>query len=178
MTTDREFCTIPGCVKPPCSRGLCQMHNWRLKHYGDPMREPYEPRLCSIAECGRKRKGRGLCSLHLGRQKRGLPFDYSPPVLAKKRYKMRMRPKHPLADRRGRVYEHRAVLFDCLSGGRLPCFWCGTPLEWLVNLFVDHLNHDRHDNRPENLVPSCNGCNAGRTSKNPRTRQSIYSFAA
>ncbi len=169
-----RFCTIPGCDKPLHNRGMCQMHCWRQKHYGDPLREPYQPKLCSVPGCGQKRKGHGLCPLHLCRKKKGLPLGYRKPTLARKRYKTLMRPDHPLADVRGRVAVHRMVLFDRVSGP-LPCFWCGGPLEWLKNLFVDHLNHDRHDNRPKNLVPACNGCNAGRTIKNPRIRQSVYS---
>lgn len=153
------------------------MHAWRLRHHGNPLYEPYPPRVCALLGCARKCKGRGLCALHLNRMKSGIPLDYTPPKLARKRYRLVTRPAHPLADRRGRVYVHRMVLYDAVGGGRLPCYWCGAPLEWRGNLFVDHLNHDRHDNTPRNLVPACNGCNAGRTSKNSHVRQSVYQAA-
>lgn len=170
-----RFCTMDGCNKPLFCRGLCQMHNWRVKNYGDALREPYEMKGCLVSGCLKKRKAHGLCALHLNRKKRGLPPHYSRQKLAKKRYRILTRPNHPLADNRGRILEHRMVLFNSMGGGRWPCFWCGTPLEWGVNLFVDHRNHDKQDNRLENLLPSCNSCNAGRTINNPRVRTSVYS---
>jgi hypothetical protein len=167
-------CSVIDCDKPGTRRGgLCQMHSWRLRHYGDVHRVRAR-RLCSVADCSRPNKANGLCQLHRRRFERGLPTDYVASPLAKKRYRMQTRHSHPLADVRGRVYVHRVALYDSVDGSRLPCFWCGAPLEWLVNLCVDHFNHDRHDNNPTNLLPACNGCNAGRTSKNPRVRQPIY----
>jgi hypothetical protein len=176
-------CSIEGCAKPRYAKnGYCQMHNWRLQTHGNPFYQRPTV-LCIVDGCGRKHSGNGLCALHRRRRARGLPLDYVRPRLPPKRYRLLKRKTHPLADKLGRVYEHRLALFDSMvatkaigagGGGRIPCFWCGRPVEWLVTLFVDHLNFDRHDNRPENLVPSCNGCNAGRTSANPRIRTSIY----
>ena len=60
------------------------------------------------------------------------------------------------------VYEHRLVLFDAIGYGPHVCHWCSAPVEWMVDLQVDHLNRVRDDNRPENLVPSCAPCNTGR----------------
>lgn len=171
-------CSVNGCMKPYFCSGFCQMHRWRMRHYGNPLRERNPRPVCSVEGCHSVVKGYALCQLHLLRRKRGLPMDYAKPTLQKKRYRIIRDPSHPLSDRRGRVYEHRAVLFNIVEGRRVPCFWCGKPLEWLTNLFVDHLNHDRHDNRSTNLVPSCNGCNAGRTRNNPRVRKSVYSCGA
>ncbi len=170
-----KLCTIPGCAKPLSRHGLCQMHNWRLVHHGDVHHRRAPPPPCAIVGCTRPLKGHGLCMLHLGRRRRGLPSDYTPPPLPRKRYRARVLRGHPLADARGRVYAHRVALYDSIPVDPIPCFWCGAPLTWGVDLFVDHLNHDRHDNAPTNLVPACNGCNAGRTSANPRIRQSVYS---
>jgi hypothetical protein len=69
------------------------------------------------------------------------------------------------------------VLFDRIKYARVPCFWCGKRLVFGDNLFVDHLNHDRHDNRVANLVPACNWCNAGRTRTNSKVRTSVYEAA-
>lgn len=168
-------CSIDGCVKPKYSNGFCQMHNWRVKHYGDPLRVRPERPLCSVDGCSRVIKARGLCQLHFGRQKRGLPFDYTRPTIAPQRYRLLRHPEHPLADARGRVYEHRIVLFAQIGWMRVPCFWCGCGISFAEKLVPDHLNHDRQDNRPVNLVPSCNSCNAGRTRRNPRVRTSVYS---
>lgn len=80
-------------------------------------------------------------------------------------------PDHPLAGVNGYVAEHRAVLFDLIGPGEHPCHWCGKHVRWtnrLVGtghagmLVVDHVNANGLDNRVENLVPSCQGCNASR----------------
>jgi AraC-like DNA-binding protein len=70
--------------------------------------------------------------------------------------------KHPAANVSGVTREHRIVLWDKLEGQDAPCNWCGMDLKWGVNLVADHLNWDRADNRPENLVPSCQPCNGKR----------------
>lgn len=75
-------------------------------------------------------------------------------------------PTHPLAGRRGEVYEHRAVLFDQIGSGAHPCFKCGRIVRWqdppISALVVDHINSDHADNRPDNLRPACINCNATR----------------
>ena len=173
----KRLCKIDGCGKPKDREGLCQMHAWRLRHYGDPnyKREPRIVLVCDVPNCERSAVGRGLCQLHLSRKRKGIPQDFTRPKLQKQRYRQLTRPDHPLANKRGRVYEHRMVLFDQIGDVRVPCFWCGDPLEWRVSLCVDHLDHNRHHNVSTNLVPACNGCNAGRTISNPQIRQSIYS---
>ncbi len=170
-----KTCSIAGCGKPKEIRGWCQMHHWRWKKFGDPLREPYPTKLCSLEGCALKHKAGGLCLKHYRRKKSGVPLDYVRPVLAKKRYRVLTRPDHPLAWPNGRVSEHRMVLYDSIGVAVVPCFWCGKGLSFAWNnLVVDHLNHDRHDNRLKNLVPSCNGCNAGRTATSSQVRTSIY----
>lgn len=65
---------------------------------------------------------------------------------------------------------HRVVLYDKIGPGPHPCHWCGKPVDWTTNrnggigqLVADHVNDDRGDNRPENIVPSCRGCNGQRS---------------
>lgn len=81
------------------------------------------------------------------------------------------RPGHVLAGVNGYVAEHRAVLFDKIGYGPHLCHWCGKGIRWTSRLVgtghdgmlvADHVNVDGFDNRPENLVPSCQGCNATR----------------
>lgn len=79
---------------------------------------------------------------------------------------------HPLATTGSVVMEHRKVLFDTIGPGPHECHWnetygCGRiSLEWGGlqgdSLCVDHLDHDRTNNAPENLVPSCIACNLRR----------------
>lgn len=79
-------------------------------------------------------------------------------------YAVIVEPGHPLADKAGRLYEHRAVLHAKHNHGAEgcpPCYWCAATLTWKT-LVVDHLNEQKMDNRPENLVPACNRCNRAR----------------
>ncbi|MGI8721199.1 MAG: hypothetical protein ACR2JG_03120 [Geodermatophilaceae bacterium] len=70
---------------------------------------------------------------------------------------------HPLADNQGRVYEHRLVLYAVLGPGTFPCHWCRKPVDWDERtLHVDHLDDDKTNNNPANLVPSCLVCNVRR----------------
>lgn len=77
---------------------------------------------------------------------------------------------HPLAYK-GTIGEHRKVLYEKIGPGPHRCHWewCGhRELNWLWDypnrLEADHLDHDRTNNSPENLVPCCRSCNAKRAS--------------
>ena len=86
--------------------------------------------------------------------------------------------KHPAANPCGITGHHRIVLWDKLNGQDVPCHWCGNEVSWsktypndLDALVVDHVNLDKHDNSPENLVPSCQRCNMSRPGgRKPRKR--------
>lgn len=88
-------------------------------------------------------------------------------------YRKLYRPRHPLAKSSGRVFEHRVVLYSKMNGEDGTCHWCGCFVGWLAKalptaegyLTVDHLDHDRLNNEPENLVPACNPCNGHRYAK-------------
>lgn len=73
-------------------------------------------------------------------------------------------PSHPLAHADGVVRVHRAVLYDAIGPGVHECHWCGQVLTWGESLVVDHVDEDTWNNSPENLVPSCRGCNGTRPS--------------
>ena len=56
------------------------------------------------------------------------------------------------------------VLWEKIGPGSHPCHWCGHLLVWMhglsaESLQVDHLDEDRANNDPTNLVPSCHTCN-------------------
>lgn len=75
---------------------------------------------------------------------------------------------HPLTGKgelSGNAFEHRVVLWDKLGCQSLdcvhPCEWCGKSLTW-ATIKADHIDRDRLNNDPDNLVPSCNGCNIRR----------------
>jgi len=74
---------------------------------------------------------------------------------------------HPLANARGRLREHRKVLYDKIGPGEHRCHWCGVMVCWEGGtLAPDHLDWDVANNHPDNLVPCCWACNSAR--KNPQ----------
>jgi 5-methylcytosine-specific restriction endonuclease McrA len=69
---------------------------------------------------------------------------------------------HPLDTGVGAVYVHRLVLWEKLAGTDTYCHWCGDPLDWGSTLHIDHLDNDKDNNDPANLVPSCDKCNGSK----------------
>lgn len=70
---------------------------------------------------------------------------------------------HPLATpgKPNDLYEHRAVFFVEHGPGPFSCHHCGAVVTW-NDMHVDHLNDDKADNTPANLVASCAACNTWR----------------
>lgn len=130
-----KICTVPPCQKPARSpkASYCETHYARLRRNG-----------------------------HLG-------------LSARKRrdqagYKLCMPPEgHPLWNRGRMVREHRLILFGKIGAGEHLCHWCSRVVAWertypqdADGLCVDHLDGDKSNNDPSNLVPCCNRCNLGR----------------
>lgn len=72
---------------------------------------------------------------------------------------------HPLAQKDGHQYVHRVALFDKIGDGAHKCHWCPKELTWKgpgPRIVVDHLDEDRWNNDPDNLVPACRTCNSHR----------------
>jgi hypothetical protein len=91
--------------------------------------------------------------------------------------KMRSVPSHPIAPPSGVVAFSRLVLYEKIGAGTHPCHWCGAPVTWMPGaglakgaLLADHLDWDRNNDAPENLVPSCNHCNVTRRRDGERRR--------
>lgn len=175
-----QICSVSGCGKKVEARGWCQTHYVRWKVRGDPLFTPYRTD-CSVPGCTRPHAKNGLCDLHNGRMKRTGTTDQPMRLIDPKRYRVRTRPEHPVAMVNGRVYLHRAALYDAIGPGKHSCHWCGRLVSWdrtypwhADALLADHIDGDRHNNEPPNLVPSCNGCNAGRTRLARRSRHVKY----
>lgn len=79
--------------------------------------------------------------------------------------RLTMEDDHPLASRVGHVKRARKVLYDDIGPGPHECHWgCGKLLQWGGHggIYVDHLDGDTSNDDLDNLVPSCNSCNARR----------------
>ena len=109
---------------------------------------------CSVEGCERNCVGRRLCSMHYQRWRSTGEIGEADPIVRRGanaprwvngRYQDRRgywriyRPEHHGADVNGYVYEHRFVAEESL----------GRPLE--PGEVVHHVNHDKSDNRAENL---------------------------
>lgn len=63
-------------------------------------------------------------------------------------------------------YVHRIVGREKYPDEEQECTWCLRPVIWdekgPYELIIDHVDHDRGNNRPDNLVPACPRCNLRR----------------
>lgn len=80
---------------------------------------------------------------------------------------------HPLTAGKGRMVSvHKLVLWNKIGPGEHPCHYCSTPVSWDApryspeRLETEHLDRDRFNNEPENLVPCCHRCNMQNRSMN------------
>lgn len=168
-------CAVAGCDRSARFDGWCPAHYRRWQRTGDvkaskPIRTAR--RVCSVPECDNDHFGHDLCQKHYYRwQRNGHPKAKkrrSPGAgsIATNGYMRITKHGHPLADSRGSVSEHRVVLFDTIGPGEHRCHWCQTPVYWDIQegqgLVVDHVDGDKLNNIPENLVPACQPCNAHR----------------
>lgn len=71
-------------------------------------------------------------------------------------------PEHPVSGARGLAFVHRVTLYDKIGPGTHKCYYCPVEVTWFVDLECDHLDHNKDNNDPDNLVACCRICNRAR----------------
>lgn len=167
-------CDVEGCNTKHYAKGLCLKHYTRLKRRGTTVKfvRPERPVVpCSVDGCDRvvgPKSAKGLCESHYSRLTDGLelttPFrKYGESHIDSYGYRFLHITGHPLSRKSGYVAEHRAVAYEKYGDGTQVCHWCEADLgHWCPQIEVDHLDGDRLNNHPDNLVTSCAPCNRAR----------------
>jgi hypothetical protein len=127
---------------------------------------PSNKRSCAVEGCEKPLKQREYCKMHYTRLYRTGSLDLIAKTIPQfieqsGGYLLEHAPDHPLTRKGKRVYAHRKAMYDARGAGPFPCHWCGASVTW-DDLHVDHLDEDKHNNNPNNLVPSCPSCNKKR----------------
>jgi hypothetical protein len=173
-------CSVPDCGRKATARGWCYRHYVRWRKYGDPnvIKRPktWAGVECAIEGCTAPVEAKGWCTKHYQRWKaHGDPLalarrEKGSGSVTSQGYLILTRPQHPLTNARG-LFAHREVLYVKIGPGDHACHWCGKPVSWDLifpesanALVVDHVDHDKQNNEPANLVPSCGECNIKRAS--------------
>ncbi len=169
-------CEVDECKNPAHSRwrkgkAMCQKHWQAMYKYGElnPVFVNNTPPLpkCSVHKCEKTVVSRNnpYCDKHFGRLRRGA--DVNNDRLIKQQYTtasgyvVKTNSNHPMATKDFRLYAHREVAHDKHAGVCPPCYWCGANLTW-SDAVIDHLDEDKKNNVPDNLVVACNTCNRAR----------------
>lgn len=173
-----DTCQVASCLEASYCKGYCRPHYKRASRYGDPNgRPPVKPsKACEYEGCGSlaRSKSAAYCGKHYHREYRhgSVDADFrSIKTAPDGSYVAEYDPKHPLASKQGKVYVHRKVLYEMIGDGPHACHWCGVTVNWSLViglpdcLQVDHLDEDKGNNNPDNLVPSCGQCNTTRSTQ-------------
>jgi len=158
-----------GLVHPP-GRGKARKYcgddcqkNAKLRRLVGRQLEP-----CRIAGCGHPatRPCLRLCEMHYMRIRRNGTAEYiggaiPGNLIHSAGYLLEAAPGHPRALGGYRAYQHRVVFTDVHGEGPFECHWCGVAACW-DDMHVDHLDDDKQNNAPGNLVASCPKCNQKR----------------
>lgn len=129
---------------------------------------------CVVEGCERQimYKADQLCQMHYFRRMRNGSFELKrqrfvgDKVTHHSGYILVYDPEHPLSQKGGYVFEHRAVMYERHGDELPPCDFCGAESNWASrSTHIDHIDEDKSNNAPGNLRVLCNGCNVGRSER-------------
>lgn len=171
-------CAAGDCDRDHYSLGYCVMHYTRFRTHGDPEANPRVPAddECDAPDCAKPPTEGRYCSVHRARLTRLGAFDLPERAGRYKTengYILVKADGHPLANSKGWAFEHRLVLFAKIGPGPHECHWCGLSVYWERSygdkcpdaLVTDHVDEDKENNDPGNVVQSCPRCNLARSSR-------------
>jgi 5-methylcytosine-specific restriction endonuclease McrA len=130
---------------------------------------------CCIAGCDKpiQYKADELCQMHYIRRRRNGTFELKPnrAKVEKRQRKTQYvnqngyvtvwAEKHPLANSKGLVREHRRVYYDERNAEPAECELCQRPINWRT-LHIDHIDNNPGNNSIANLRALCRACNVFR----------------
>lgn len=124
---------------------------------------------CKLPGCCKpvRYKAEGVCQMHYFRKIRYGSYQLKTRSRVQRRenqkgYQLVYWSNHPLRDKNGYVYEHRAVMYRIHGDECSSCKLCGKPESWST-CHVDHIDENVRNNASENLRVLCRSCNVFRS---------------
>lgn len=172
-----NVCSVDHCTSPSRARTWCKFHYnlWYRTGSLAPVEESPRYSVCQAPDCEARPRSPHCewCEKHYCRLRRNGSLDLPEraPCISEHGYVVvKCPPDHSLSvgRRSPTIYLHQLIAFDTYGFGPHLCHWCSTPVTWRSrSTAVDHVDGDKLNNSPANLVLACTRCNTHRA--NPVT---------